>query len=861
MNTPSFSTRLAWLGALALCWLAPLGLAGQMVSRTGVRPSGLRRADAPDSVTVVANGRYGAGRIHRFFMGNTYRDLWGEPIRVPVLDLERFGGGLKATEEGGGMQTRTLRFASADGRTWVFRPVAKHRLEVAKKFDGTVLMDLFVDGLSGLFPGAPVITPPFLAAIDVPHPTPALVVLPDDDRLGEFREYFGGRLGTIEEHVSDDHDDPGFSGAVEVVDDDELRERMNTRPGRHVDARRQLKARLVDILLGDPDRHHDQWKWGRMSPRDSLLTPIPRDRDQVAATHDGLLLHAARLVKPYLVEFDSTYGPINDAYGLTRDLDERLLSELDWKAWDSLATDVKRAVSDSVIHAALQLLPAAYHPRLGALERTLRARRDRLSAVAASYYRTLSLVASIHATDSADEARIVRDRDGPVLVQLGREGAPWYSRRFVPGETREIRLYLHGGDDRAAVTGAAGPGIALRVIGGGGNNRLVDSTVARTRSGVTRLYDHGETPPERYRPDTAFDRLPWLRANGTLVPPQRDWGTRTVPVVSIGTGRGLGIVPKLGVKHYAYGFRHVPYRRMLAIEGEYSTDTRGFHVLTEGDLRFEQSRLHLGGQAEMSEFEVVQFHGFGNDVAASRDAFYDVHQRQWSLRATAGYAFGTNRDLTLGPVLKYTTTDDAADRFIAEERPYGVGRFGQLGLELRLQHDTRDDPSNPGHGVFVRAAATTFPGIWSARSAFHRVGATASTYLPVPGPKRSVLALRAGGERVFGEFPYYEAAFLGGSRTLRSVRYHRLAGDASLFGTTELRIPVADFPFILPWSTGLIGFAEAGRVFVDGRSPGGWHHAAGAGFWIGVLSPGNSLSVVFTNGRERGLLIGTGVSF
>jgi hypothetical protein len=821
----------------------------------------VRRAAPPDTVTVVANGRYDAGPIHRFFMGDTYRDVWEEPIRVPVLDLERFAGGLKATEEAGGRQTRSLRFESADGRTWVFRPLLKDRLESVKRFEGTVIMDLFKDGLSGLFPAAPVVAPPFLRAIGIPHPDPILVVLPDDARLGEFRGNFAGRLGTFEEHVSDGDNDPGFAGAVEVLDHEDLLERMNTEPRRHVDARAQLKARLVDMLLGDTDRHRDQWKWARMTPRDSLLTPIPRDRDQVLVTHDGILLRAARKVKPYLVKFDSTHPKVATTRGLSRDLDERLLVELDRRTWDSLVTVVKLAITDSVIRRALHALPEGYHAHLPAIEGKLRSRRDRLHEGASDYYRSLAMIVSIHATDEADEARVVRAADGSVLVELGREGAPWYSRRFIPGETREIRLYLHGGDDRARVTGEAGPGIVLRVVGGGGNNQLADSTAAASRRAVTRLYDRGETPTEVYKPDTAFNRLPWLRANGTLVPPQRDWGTKTVPSVSVGTGRGLGIVPKVGVTQYTYGFRYVPWKRRLSLEGEFASETRGARVLAEGDFRFEESRLHLGGQVEMSEFEVVQFHGFGNDVAYARDPFFDVNQRQLSVRATAGYAFGANRDVSIGPVLKYVSTVNTPGTFISEERPYGVGDFGQLGMEMRLQHDTRDHPSYPLHGVFVRASAASYPGMWSARRAFHRVSATASTYLPVPGPARSVLALRAGGERVFGEFPYYEAAFLGGSRTLRSVRYHRLAGDASLFGAGELRIPVADFPFIIPWNVGLIGFGEAGRVFNDGQSPGGWHRAVGAGFWVGVLSPSYSLSVVFTNGRERGLLIGTGVSF
>lgn len=830
-------------------------------AKKGVRNRVTDTIKSRDSVVVVANGRYDAGKVHRYLMGNTYRDIWEQPITVPLLDLTRFAGGLTPTEEGGGNQTRSLRFKAADGRTWTFRPLTKDKLSVILAWEGTPIMDLFRDGLSGSFPGAPVVAPPFLEAADIPHPTPLLVVLPDDERLGEFRKHFGARLGTIEEHVSDTENEPGFGGSTVVIDSDDLRKRMNKKPGRHVDSRRLLKARLIDILLGDTDRHRDQWKWGLVSSKDSVFTPIPRDRDQVLATHDGQLLTFARIMKPYLVVFDSTYPKIERMVGYARDLDDRMLAELDRKTWDSVATELQRAITDSVIRVAVYTLPKEYHPLLGPIEGKLQARRDHLRDAAADYYGSLSLLVNVHATDDDDHARIERAADGSVRVTLGPIEAPWYSRQFDPKETKEVRLYLHGGSDSAHVTGTSGPGITLRVIGGGGDNRLVDSSTTPSRSGPTRLYDKGKTPDERYEPDSAFNRLPWLRTYGTSVRPGRDRGAKLTPVAFLHSGRGLGVVPGIGVTHHRYGFRSEPYRSMVGIRAEYSTEVKRYRLLAQGDVRPPAMRLHLGGEAEMTQLAIVQFLGFGNDRTYSDDPLFDVRQRQWIARPWAGYAFGRNRDVTLGPIVKYVVTDSIPNSALTRTNPYGTGQFGQAGLELRLTHDTRDNPTNPLHGFFLQVTANTYPKVWSARTAFHRVAGSASTYLPLPVRKDAVLALRAGGEKVLGDVPFYEAAFLGGSRNLRAAHYNRLAGDGSIFGNAELRLPVARFPLLLPWHIGLLGYAESGRVFVAGDSPGGWHRAVGAGFWLGVLGPSPGVSVLLTNGRERQLIIGTGVSF
>jgi hypothetical protein len=52
-----------------------------------------------------------------------------------------------------------------------------------------------------------------------------------------------------------------------------------------------LRARLLDIIIGDFDRNMDQWKWATSDTgKGKLYYPIPRDRDQAFFYSDGLLL-------------------------------------------------------------------------------------------------------------------------------------------------------------------------------------------------------------------------------------------------------------------------------------------------------------------------------------------------------------------------------------------------------------------------------------------------------------------------------------------------------------------------------------------------------------------------------------------
>ena len=82
-------------------------------------------AQAQETATVVAGEGYDAGGLHRMIFGQAYRDLWGMPIEVPLLDLEKDAGGLTPLMVVGRLQTVGLAFRGADGRSYTFRGVHK----------------------------------------------------------------------------------------------------------------------------------------------------------------------------------------------------------------------------------------------------------------------------------------------------------------------------------------------------------------------------------------------------------------------------------------------------------------------------------------------------------------------------------------------------------------------------------------------------------------------------------------------------------------------------------------------------------------------------------------------------------------
>src|SRR5690242_21426701 len=139
------------------------------------------------SVEVVAGAHYAAGWFHRVMLGAHYRDLWTTPLRVDVLDLKTYGGGLTPSLCGGRRETKSLRLLGANGRAYVFRPVDKDpTLALPPDLRETFVKDLIQDQISSAHPGAPVVVAPLLDAARVMNAEPRIFVLPADRRLADF---------------------------------------------------------------------------------------------------------------------------------------------------------------------------------------------------------------------------------------------------------------------------------------------------------------------------------------------------------------------------------------------------------------------------------------------------------------------------------------------------------------------------------------------------------------------------------------------------------------------------------------------------------------------------------------------------
>src|SRR2546421_1619520 len=478
--------------------------------------------DSARTETLAAGPRYQAGWLTRFLLGGQWREIWTTPIEVPVLNLESFDGGLIPERRGGGQQTKSLRLKSGNGRIWGFRSVDKDATgmldpQTRESAIGDVVQDL----TSTVHPGAALVVAPLLEAAGVLHATPQLAVMPDDPRLGEFRSAFAGMLGLLEERM-----ERAVPGGGKVADTIDLLVRLDERAGEEVDARDYLRARLIDVLVGDWDRHLDQWRWARFDQDGRIVwRPIPRDRDQAFSRFGGIIPSVAEYYTKQLAGFGESYPAIDKLTFAGRFTDRRFLVWLDRGTWESETADLVAKLTDEVISNAVRRLPSAMYAKGGAeLERLLRARRDGLEAASRDYYRLLASEVDLRAAEG-ETIRVRRGPQGTVGVST-----PRFRRTFSPDETSELRVYTPRGG-RVVDEGSDG---AIRV-------RIV--------------------PPDPREPEP--DR--------TRYEPVRDWGRDLLffPLLSYDSTRGL--FPGVRGELTSYGFDLAPYAWRMNFSAAWAT--------------------------------------------------------------------------------------------------------------------------------------------------------------------------------------------------------------------------------------------------------------------------------------------------
>ncbi len=802
-----------------------------------------------DSVVAQAHAAYAHNsKIYQWIFGANYRKEWSQKTKLPVIRVSEVSGGLTPSKLGGGFQSTSLRLKDASGREYALRTVEKKPdLVVPLPFQGTFVREFLDDATSAQHPYSALIISPMATALDIPHAKPVIGIVAPDKKLGMYQKLFEGKVTLLEER-----EPLGDSENFEKLLKDLQKDNDNS-----YDANNFLKARMLDVLVADWDRHGDQWRFYNQHSKDEnkYYIAIPRDRDMALNATQGLLptLLKRLFLMPRVYGFKPNVIPGANYYLYkSAFLNAHPASQIAYDDWMRIAREFKDKVTDTVLEEALQQMPAEiYNIRHDELLHALQQRRDKMPEAMEKYYRFSNSIVDIH-TSNKNEFILAEDMPGEngtviTIRKINKEGVleDTLMHKVYPKQiTKEIRIYTGKGNDSVVVHNNTS-GVKLRIIGGKDNKAY---NIIESKKKV-RLYDRAEGhyygKASRIRKHLKDDSV------HTAFTPVNLYNT-TLPLVTAAINPDDGLFLGVGVLYTRQrGFRQIPYSARHQLMLSHSFSTEAFNIRYKGEWIKVVGKADFTIDANIKAPDNTQnFFGRGNETPFDKTGNFKRYYRtrfnlinlttalRW--RGEKGSAF------SIGPAFQYYHLDKEENngRFINQSemlRTYDSTTIGKdkmhLGFAAIYELDQRNNKVLPTWGSYVNIELQGFTGLNEYSKSFISIMPEVALYKSLNARQTIVLADRLGGGLTIGKTTFYQSMFLGGQGNLLGYRQYRFAGQHSLYNNLELRIALSDFGnYIFKGQLGISGFYDIGRVWQSGERSDKWHHGVGAGIYLAPAS-------------------------
>ncbi|MBQ4821602.1 metallophosphoesterase [Aquimarina sp. MMG016] len=841
------------------------------------------------SASIYEKEEVEKSKFHKWLWGDHYRNIYGKNIKVPVATLDTLMGGFTIDRQGGGQVTRSLRLIDKDGKQYSLRAMRKSVTQFLQKgafkftyledsFDDTFTEDVLSDFYTSSYPYAFLAVGPLADAIGVYHANPKLYYIPKHPALGEYNETFGDEIYFLEERPSKEYNDlTSFGKPDDVESTDDLLRKIRKDEDYQIDEESYIRARLFDMILGDWDRHPDQWRWARFdTEQKKTYRPIPRDRDQVFCNYDGVILGIVKFVAPLARKFQVYDDELKKTRWINQSgtrLDKALTQSSGREEWLQQANYIKENLSDDAIENAFNHLPKETLDETSEkIKSYLKTRRDDIVDIADSYYDYLSNHVIIKGTDKDDFFEIVR-RDNKTSVKVSRiknekVKDPYYERVFDAKETKEIWIYGLDDDDKFIIKGKGSNPIKIRIVGGQNNDEY---TIENGRK--IKVYDHKSKPNTIHKKGGAkfifsniynyniYDYNKFIEKTNVIT-----------PFIGFNPDDGLNI--NVTDVFTTKGFKNDPYHSKHRFRGAYYFATEGYELSYAGEFMNAIGNWNILVNALYTSENFAQnFFGLGNNTLNLDDAlgldFNRVKTGIWSFGLGLAKKNFYGSELSVNALFEGIEVQDTPGRFITSGLqlvnvdPDFFDRKYFTSLNVQYKFESYDNPANPTRGMLFNIQTGATMNVEDTDRTYGYINSKLGFYNAITRNGKLVLKTDVIAEVNIGDnFEFYQGASLGGTNGLRGYREERFVGESALAFSGDLRYSFNKFKTgLLPLQLGIFGGYDIGRVWYDDDDSDRWNDSIGGGFWVNAVDSVSGQLGLFNSDDGVRFTFGLGMSF
>ena len=827
----------------------------------------------------------------KLLWGDRYRNYFGKEVTAKVALLDTLYGGLTITKEGGGHQSNSLRLVDKDNREFAMRSLKKEALKflthkikgvsyATSDYEGTLTEDIVSDFFTTAHPYMQMVINDLTAQIEVNHSKTELFYIPKQQALGSYNEKYGDELYFIEQRPSDEQKDyPGYRRAdpdkegkiPDFESTTDMLEKIKEDESYRVDQKAYIRARIFDMLIGDWDRHQDQWRWAEYEVDDDekIFIPIPRDRDNTFSRFDGIAMPLIKMFSPPVRSWQ-TYGPkIKDLEWFNLegyDIDLTITNKYGVETWIEEAKFIQENLQDNEIDKAFLNLPAEIQDETTAyIKNSLKQRLKDLDTYAKEYAEYLNEKVVVRGTHKDDIFEIERLPGGKTKIVVKRDlkdekNEKFYERVIDGKTTKEILVYGLNDDDEFKIKGDYDGHSYLKIIGGYGEDVY---TIENKRK--VRVFDWKFEKSE-FKEENPSKRLTNLYETNML---HWRYFTRDYNIVmpNIGTRNDDGIFVGLSDTYVKQGLHGDgdDFKQKHFFSGNYFFLFQAFEFKYQGVFAnlFPNWNLTVDARVTSDKYS-DNFFGFGNEsVNPDEDLDKDFNRaqmQQTEISAKVGY-----RSLYFKGLFESYELQQNNDRFFttANINPLTFDRNNYYGFEAGISFDSQNAMDFPTKSVLVALKGGFKQNIDISENNFGYVSFTLGGGHKLIPSGDLVLATKAEFKTNIGDnYFFYHAPNIGGNNGLRGFRNDRFVGEYYFYQSSDLKVRLKRFvTSVFPMTLGTFGGFDYGRVWLDGEDSNKWHTSYGGGVWLSGAETFTFSLGAF--GSEEGIMVqgGLGIGF
>ncbi|WP_111708636.1 metallophosphoesterase [Lutibacter citreus] len=792
--------------------------------------------------------------VHKFFWGDHYRNYYGSKISAKTVNLDTLMGGLTPTRKGGGNQSRSIRLEDKNGKEYVMRALRKSATQymqavafknqyIEGQFDDTYAESLLLDIYTAAHPYAPFTIGTLADAIDIYHTNPKLYYIPKQNALKQFNNEFGNELYMIEERTTKGHSDlASFGYSKDLISTDDLLKELRKSDDNSVDEKTYIRARLFDMVIGDWDRHEDQWRWAEFKDgKKTIYKPVPRDRDQAFSKNDGLILGfltraipALKLMQVYDSEIRNVKWFNLEPYPL----DISLINKSTYKDWLKEAEYIQKNITDEVINNAInQMPPEVIGKTTTEIKTKLKGRLKNLKKTAKTYYKYFSKYAVVKGNDKDNWFEITRLENGVTNVKIfnikkGEKGTKTFEKDYFKKETNEIWIYGLDDEDTFIATGVKNNLIPIKIVGGQNND------VYQIKNGKRiTIYDY-KSKQNTFKINNAKQRLT-NNYKTNIYDYKKIKYSQNQLIPSIGSNPDDGF--KIGINNIytVYGFDRNPFTQQHTLNAQYYFATSGFDLNYNVEIAnvFKNWNLLFESRFTSPNFSINHY-GFGNETINYEEIFNDNYHRvkisQKEIKMSAKWTGRMGAQIKIGASIKDIEPENTKNRYINIIPNFIEQHKTYAGLYTSYLFENSNNKAFSTLGMSISLKAGWKTNINNSKENNGYITPSLSfNYKLIPSGKL-VLATKLKSNIIIGDtFEFYNAASIGGNDGLRGYRNQRFIGNQSFYQNTDLRFDLRKVKTeLVPLQLGFYGGFDYGRVWLDNEKSNDWKTSYGGGLWM-----------------------------